>query len=447
LAATDSKRFADSPKLLWMAGEASFLEGKFALANDYLQTLVSKFAGSENAALAELRLSDMALLKSNSTMTPELTERYTALSLNDRAPWSSRIGATVRLLSPVIDSRPESAGVYQAALQVCLKGSYVSSNVKRECSYLQTKYSTSQTDVVSADAALQRFKSQYPSDPRISSLGQQLNQRVRANIELLSSNKNFVAIAELEKSSRPSLMAFTINEPDLLFARVEGWLAVGGDAKALALLQKFVSKTSDETKRNEALALQSQLYFKQKKRRNAERALSRILESAVRKTNGLTDRANAAVRECASVPYRSKTAQLILMDELKIGRYVERDLGVLVAVAEGARGRGDSDKIYDLILTTPPRNNDEAKQVEASLFQYADDLRGEGRLAKSAEIYMAVANLAQSSKKAESAYKAGIMYARAGLVEKAKSAWQLSAADLSDKKFSSLANERLERIR
>ena len=60
---------------------------------------------------------------------------------------------------------------------------------------------------------------------------------------------------------------------------------------------------------------------------------------------------------------------------------------------------------------------------------------------------MAVANLAQSSRKAESAYKAGIMYARAGLVEKAKSAWQLSAADISDKKFSSLANERLERIR
>lgn len=447
LAAVDPKRFADSPRLLWMAGESSFLEGRFALANDYLQTLRGKFAGHETSSLAELRLLDMKLLKAESVYNPELTDRYTNLTTNDRAPWSARIGAAVRLLTPVIDSRPESVGVYQAAIQNCMKGNYVSLTVKQECSYLQTKYSASQTDVVSADAALQRFKAQYPKDERLADLEKQLNQRVRANLEILANDKNFLGIAELEKSARPTLMQFTLSEPNLLMARVEGLLAVGDESKALTLLKTFSSTTSDETRRNESLALQAQLLFKRKKSREAERALEKVLQSSLRKSNGLTDRANAAVRECAAIPYKSKTAQLILIDELKVGRYVERDLSVLVAVADGTRGRGDSDKIYELILTTPPRNNDEAKQVEDSLFVYADDLRGEGRLAKSADTYMAVANLAQSSRKAESAYKAGIMYARAGLVEKAKSAWQLSAADISDKKFSSLANERLERIR
>lgn len=447
LAGIDSNRFSDSPRLLWMAGEAAFLSNKYALANDYLQTLRGKFAGHESAALGEFRLLDMKLIRGDSKMTPELSDRFAELSLNDRAPWSARVGAAIRLLAPVIDARPESAGVHQAALQSCIKGNYVSSKVKQECYYLQTKYSASQTDVVSADAALQRFKSQYTSDPRISELEGQLNQRVRANIEILAREKNYVAIAELEKSARPSLMAFTLNEPELLLARVEGWLAIGDETKALSLLQIFSEKTSDETRRNEALALQALLQFKKKKNRSAEKSLARIYESSVRKINGLTDRANAAVRESAIAPFKSKTAQLILIDELKIGRYVERDLNVLVAIADGARGRGDTDKIYELILTTTPRNNEEAQQVEQSLFQYADDLRGSGRLAKSAEIYMAVANLAQTSRKAESAYKAGIMYARAGLVEKAKTAWQLSAADISDKKFSSLANERLERIR
>ena len=75
--------------------------------------------------------------------------------------------------------------------------------------------------------------------------------------------------------------------------------------------------------------------FKRKKSREAERALEKVLQSSLRKSNGLTDRANAAVRECAAIPYKSKTAQLILIDELKVGRYVERDLSVLVAVADG----------------------------------------------------------------------------------------------------------------
>lgn len=447
LAAIDPNRFADSPRLLWMAGESAFLGSKFALANDYLQTLRGKFNGHELASLAELRLLDMKLLKSDLNLSPDLTERYTAVSLNERAPWSARIGASVRLLAPVIDARPESAGVYQAAIQNCIKGNYVSVELKKECAYLQTKYSASQTDVVSADAALQRFKSKYPNDTRALDLEKQLNQRVRSNLKVLMDDKNFLAIAELEKSARPSLMKFTLDEPNLVLARVEGWLAAGDEGKALSLLQQFVSKTSDETRRSEALALQAKIFYKRKKTRSAEKALERILQSSVRKSNGLTDKAIDSVRECATAPYSSKTAQLILIDELKVGRYVERELDVLVSVANGTRGRGDSDKIYELILTTPPRNNEEAKKVEESLFIYADDLRGEGRLAKSAEIFMAVANLAQSSRKAESAYKAGIMYARAGLIEKAKSAWQLSAADISDKKFSSLANERLERIR
>lgn len=447
LAALDSARFSDSPRVLWMAGESALLTNRMALANDYFQTLRGKFAGQESASLADLRLSDLKLSKAQFQMAPDLADRYTELSVNERAPWSARIGASIRLLAPVIETRPEAAAAHQASLQGCIKGDYVSEQLKQECSFLQTKFSTAQMDVVSADAALQRFRKSYPKDKRLPALENQLNQRVKLNLEALAKERNYVGVAELEKSARPTLMAFTVNDPELMLTRVEGWLAIGNEKKAIELLQVFTDKTTDEIKRNEALALSAQLNYKQKRSARAEQALRRILQSSVRKTSGLTDRANAALRDLAIAPYQSKTAQIILIDELKFGRYAERDLAVLTAIAAGARGRGDMDKIYDLILTTSPKNNEEAKQVEAALFQYADDLRGEGRLAKSAEIFMAVANLAQTSRKAESAYKAGIMYARAGLVEKAKTAWQLSAADISDKKFSSLANERLERIR
>ena len=85
--------------------------------------------------------------------------------------------------------------------------------------------------------------------------------------------------------------------------------------------------------------------------------------------------------------------------------------------------------------------------MQSALLNFADDLKNTNRLVKSAEMYFAVANLSNGTKRAESAYKSGIIYARAGLFEKAKSCWELAASDINDKKFSTLANERLDRLR
>jgi hypothetical protein len=447
LTALNGRRFQDSPRLLWMAGESAFLEGKPDLASDFLQTLVGRFPSHEMGALGKFRLADLKLEKQGGTVAQDLNERYSEVALSENAPWAARIGAAVRLLEPVISTRPEAARNHQAAIQSCLNGQYVSEQFRQSCAFIQTKFSVSQLDAVSADAALQRFRGRYAQDPRVALLQDELANRVRFIVEELARKKDFQALADFERNARSGLLDFTLREPDLLMARVEGWLSVGDAKRALALLQIFTSSTADEAKRNEALALTAQLQNKQQQRDKAEQALKKLYASDVRKNTGLSDRATAAVKESARSPYLSKTAQSLLIDEMKFGRYVERDVGMLVTLANAARGREDADKVFDVLMTTSPRNDDEARRIEGALMGYADDLRNNGRLAKAGDVYMTVANLAQTSKKAEASYKAGLVYARAGMVEKAKTAWQMSAADVTDKKFSSLANERLERIR
>jgi tetratricopeptide (TPR) repeat protein len=447
LTSLNARRFQDSPRLLWMAGESAFIEGKPDLANDYLQTLVARFPGHEIAALGQLRMTDLRASRPGGPAVQDLNERYTEIALNDRAVWAARIGASIRLLEPVVSSRPEAARAHQAALQSCLNGRFVSEAVRASCAYIQTKFAVSQLDVVSADSALQRYRTAYPNDPRTAGLSAELADKVKFVVDELARKKDFPAIAEFERSARPGLLDFTLRDPGLLMTRVEGWLSVGDSKRALALLQVFASNTTDETRRNEAYSLIAQLNFKLQSSEKAEAALKKLFASDVRKNVGLSDRATAALKESARSPYSSKTAQYILIDEMKIGRYVERDVGMLVTLAVAARGREDADKVFDVLLTTSPRNDDEARRIETSLMGWADDLRNNGRLAKSGDVYLAVANLAQTTKKAEASYKAGLVYARAGMVEKAKTAWQISAADVTDKKFSSLANERLERIR
>lgn len=447
LASLNARRFQDSPKLLWMAGESAFVEGRPELANDYLQTLVARFPGHEIAPLGQLRIADLKVLRSGESSLQDLNERYTEIAMNDRAVWAARIGASIRLLEPVVATRPEAARVHQAALQSCLNGRFVSDAVRSSCAYIQTRYSVAQLDAVSADSALQRYRSAYPNDPRTAVLTTELSDKVKFVLDELVRKKDYPAVAEFERNARPGMMDFTQRNPDLLMARVEGWLSVGESKRALNLLQVFANSTTDESKRNEAYTLMSQLNFKLQSADKAEAILKKLYASDVRKNVGLSDRATAALKESARSPYSSKTAQYILIDEMKIGRYVERDVGMLVTLATAARGREDADKVFDVLLTTSPRNEDEARRIENALMGWADDLRTNGRLSKSGDVYMAVANLAQSTKKAEASYKAGLVYARAGMVEKAKTAWQISAADISDKKFSSLANERLERIR
>ena len=447
LATLNARRFQDSPRLLWMAGESAYLADKADLASDYFQTLQSRFSGQETGSLAQLRLVELKSARSAEKSPGEFNDQYTEIAMNDRAPWAARIGAALRLLEPLMPTRPESARAHQAALQNCLNGNFVSEQIRQSCAYVQTKFAVSQTDVVSADAALQRFRTRYPNDPRTPVLEAELANRVRFVLDEYSKKKDYPALADFEKNARPGLLDFTLRDPNLLMARVEGWLSVGDTKRALNLLQVFSSSTSDETKRTESFALLAQLHLKQKQQDKAESVLKRLFVSDNRKNNGLTDRATAALREASRAPYSSKTAQLILIDELKFGRYVERDVGMLASLAVAARGRDDADKVFETLMTTTPRNDADTRQIETSLMQYADDLRGNGRLAKSGDVYLAVANLGQTTKKAEASYKAGLMYARAGMVEKAKTAWQLSAADTADKKFSSLASERLERIR
>jgi Tfp pilus assembly protein PilV len=447
LANLNSRRFQDSPRLLWIAGESAYIDGKADLANDYFQTLVGRFPSHEMLALGQLRLADLKTEKFGASAGPDVSERLTQIAASEKAPWAARIGASVRLLESAMAARPEAARAHQAALQTCLNGQFVSDTVKQSCAYIQTKYAVSQLDAVSADAILQKFRSRYISDARGPVLEAELANRVKFIVDELSRKKDFPALAEFERSARSGLLDFTLREPDLLMARVDGWLSVGESRKALALLQVFTNVSTDESKKNEAFALTAQLLNKLQAREKAEAVLKKIFNSDVRKNTGLSERAAAALKESARAPYSSKAAQSILIDEMKFGRYVEREVGMLVTLANAARGREDADKVFDVLMTTSPRNDDEARRIEGALMGYADDLRTSGRLAKAGDVYMTVANLAQTTKKAEASYKAGLVYARAGMVEKAKSAWQISAADITDKKFSSLASERLERIR
>lgn len=205
--------------------------------------------------------------------------------------------------------------------------------------------------------------------------------------------------------------------------------------------------TSNRILKDNAAAHAALVSVKSKNLSVGEKYLRSLEKSPARKQDGFSADTAETLRTLAQPPYRNKTALKLLVHEISNARFVERDLSALLNYAKILRGSKESDTVYEKILAHPSKTPDETKSIETILFQYSEDLSRTGKNQKSAEILAAVANIQSGTRRAEAAYKAGIAFARAGQLEKAKTSWQIAASDISDKRFSTLANERLDRIR
>lgn len=452
LASLWETRFQAIPKALWAAGESAFLAGKRELARDYLRSLRRHHADSEFAWLARVRLLDADVLdawkgENPPRLSPEQETDYAEIAASEKAPWSARASATVKILQGVVDENPQAARLYQQNVDNCANNAQVAVELRRVCSYIGTRFSIENMDAVSADAAVKKFEQSFPGDAKAARLREKVTGMAQEFLEQCRRDVNWQAWVAFEESARAELLApLDSNSAGTLF-RAEAYATSGKPAKAVKLYSAYLPKAKDAKARFEAQAVAATLAYKMGDKRKAAEFVRLIANDNERNQGNLTERAIASLRDIALAPHRNRDALNILMDEIEAGRYVERKLEALVEYSRLLKGRPMAERLFEKILSFPVRTSGEVRLVENVLLQYAQELSDTARLAKSGDIFMAVANITNGTRRAESAYKAGIVYARAGLLEKARASWQQAASDLSDVRYSTLANERLERIR
>lgn len=451
LAALDENQFKLNDKLLWQAGESAFLLKSFDIANDYLRTLIVNHPGSLLVPFAKLRVTDIDELlnsknKGNGQVGQKNGETYSAIALSDKNPSIVKIAASLRVLDGVVDNDPDAVKLYQQNLDTCVTSAFVPFDLLKNCAYDRVRYLAEKDNITSADNAVQQFKKLSPKDHRTGNLENIVQGRVKVLLAEIAKNKDWNNWVEFETKARPALLTFTFADPDSLFTRADAFEGVGENKKSVQLYESFIKTSNDQKKKNEASAIGAMLLYKMNDPKKANEFLKQIEQDNTRKTSGLTDRAVEALKDISVAPYGNKIALNLLMDEVKLGRYDERNLSTLFEWSKQLRGTNKSELIYEKILAYPVKSADEVQIVETSIMQFADDLRESGRFSKSGDMYFAVANLSQGTRRAEAAYKAGVVYARSGLFDKAKSAWLLAANDTNDKRYSSLANERLDRM-
>lgn len=453
VAQNDDTGFRGDPDALWMAGESCYLKKDWDLARDYFRSLAMNHASHPRALGAKLRLADIDHLSGIQGGDPQdipaaLQVRYAEISASTEHAWvQAQVAASLRLTAGKADSDPDSAKPHQRNIDACVTSSLVPFELRKNCAYVQSMLAMKHSDAIGSDKALQAFAKASPNDPRIPKLKAMVERGTRSLLEETSKSKDWERWVAFEKAARPEQIAFTMKDPALLRMRAEAFDGAGDAKRSVQLYAMVHKETEDPAERLETAVMVAKRNLEAGHITKANEYLRKVEADPARKANGLTQPALDAVRSLANLPLQNKTSMRILADEMASGRFVERELPALLHYAAMTRGTAKHHKVFEQIRAFPAKTPDESARLEKALFRYAGDLASAGKAEEAGDVYASVAALAQGTKKSEAAYRSGLAYAKAGKLEKAKGAWLQAASDGSDKRYSSLATERLERIK
>ncbi len=442
--------FKKHEDFFWQAGESSFLTGNQDIAYEYFNALVTLFPENRLFPYAKLRLVDIDELTNSKShglekVSDKNSEIYTKMAFDTSLPIKVQELAALRSAFDHVDENPSYVSNFLDLIQKCTSDSSLDFMISKHCSYIVAKISINDSPIPEADKNVQTYKKLVPSDPRISQMEKIVSNRVKDFLDKVTINKDYKSWIELESKLRSSLLDFSIDHHEELFTRADAFENVRNEKKALQLYSAFIQGKEEQKWKNEAYSRSAVILYNKNLPNAADENLLRIEEDNSRIQNGFTDKTLNNLKKLTLTPFKNKIAFRLIIQEIKQGRYVERELTALSQWGKQVLGTPYAEIIFDKIRSYPAKSPDEIEIVESSVLRYAEDLRNNGQFAKAGDYFFYAASLSNANHVAEAAYKAGVVYARAGLFEKAKQAWILAANDTNDKRFSALANERLDR--
>ena len=450
LASLSESRFKEKPLTLWYAGESAFLSQNFSMASDYYRALVLNHSGSELSSLSRIRLIDINELSKYGQsgfqkVSSENSLEYSKIALEKSTPFTAQVVASLRVLYGVIDSNPSLGSAYFRTMNNCSQSAEIPKDLKSYCIFNKIAYEMQSAPLLALDSEIQKLSKYAPKFSQTKELQSLLSERVQDFLVKTSESKDWFQWIDFEKKARPELLAFSENNSKFLFMRAEAWRFVGENKNAIKLYENYIRISHDPKMKRDAGIRAAFLLFKDSKAAQANTILERVFKDDDSQEKSSLDRETIELLVKLSLPpYKSLQALNVVVGAMKQGAYHEENLNNLVSWVHDVKSQKDKSYLYSLISAYVPKNDSEVALIQDNLMEYANSLRLKNNFEKSGDIFSLVGHLAGGTRQAEAYYKSGVVYARAGLFEKAKKAWRLSSNDVADKKFSSLASDRLK---
>ena len=452
LASQDVSIIKADPKLLWQAGESAYLSKQDDAAEDYFNLILQFHPQSSYVDLAKLRKADLSLLQKQpqGVLTSDMQKwlsSYAEIARSEKDSVLAKIIAAMRVTHGSVDQDPQGAKPYHQILNKCVNQAMASFELLSECSYIQSMIDAQFSEITSAYEKATQYRESFKDEVRYAKLRSVLEQRMTQQITNAQKSNKLTDWIEIEKHLPAEALLFTLTNASLMFARAQAWDAVAEPLKAARLYGLFAQNASQEPQHTDALALASLGYFRSAQKRAAESSLKKLSDHIDDSEEKLSEKSLQAIRIMALSPYQSRTAFKIFEEQLIAGVTKETAFDALFSFAQMATSQKSSEFFCIQMANISSKSPEQIKNTESHIMRFAEKLaQGAGHL-KAAEMYLLVAKINQGNHKAEAAYKAGLQFARAGAYEKAKESWQLAASDVTEKRYSALANERLERLK
>jgi len=447
LDASGAQSVEDDPQVLWQAGESAFVTGEFPAASSYFRKIIELYPGSLFVNHAKLRLVDIDDLKErneNNLLDQDIVGLYKNLANDKNVPNIVRISSSLRLINKDFSLVKN----YLPILSICIKDATVNFDLRKICAYDEVSYSIEFSKLSIAYAGINRLKNKYPKDPRNDLLKDRAKERIQELLTTVAKTQDWKSWTSFEDVSAPDLLSFTEKEPRLIFTRAQAFEAMGNNQKAISLYLKFLQQDNqDNLAKMQAQVSVALVAYDLNKKDQGINQLSALVKNKLLPAQNLGISTYKKLGTLSAKPYANKDALQILLQALGSGFYNEENLSTLLQWTDLAWNLSGADNLYTKLMQYPIQSPQEAASIEQAVMKYADVLRVQGRANQSAEAFFALASLPQGTRQAEAAYKAGIMYGRAGNMDKAKQAWEMAAASIQDEKYRDLARERLDRLK
>ena len=327
----------------------------------------------------------------------------------------------------------------------CIQSKEIPNNLKNYCFFNKIAYGMQRAPILELDSEIQKLSKYAPGFLKTKELQSLLSDRVQNFLVKSSETKDWFNWIDFEKKARPQLLVFSENKAKFLFMRAEAWRFVGDDQNAIKLYENYIRVSHDIKMKQESGIKAAFLLYKDGKGSKAKEILEKVFKDDDGQEKSSLDSETVGLLVKLSLPpYKSLQALNVVIGAMKQGTYSEESLNNLVAWVHELKSVRDKSYIYSLISSHVPKSDSEVSIIQDNLMDYANALRRKNNFEKSGDIFSLVGHLSGGTRQAEAYYKSGVVYLRAGLFEKAKKAWRLSSNDVADKKFSSLASDRLQ---
>ena len=442
----EKKALFSNVKALFYAAETAFLQGDFLWAEKLYGHIVRFHGSGEYLRLSKMRVHDIRVSVKNQENKMSVSDRdvYSALFFENPSFSLPSVLCLLRVLHCDPHFFVKQSKSYRVILEKCVAGKIVPFALERKCAYHLLRSLIDVGDFISAQEFLGK---------NFMEGGVYHDLKDLESLEGFLKDSASMCVRNSFRHSKSSVLEIHDNldskykdVEDFAYARSVVWhlLNKGRADEAHKIALDAWHRIEEEKKQDEFSSENAFLFYKSGYVKRGK-AWSSLLHKFHKKC--VSDEIYKNVSDFV-LSFQDRNMLNCLLEDFRNQCPRPLSLSVFRAVEYQAHQMGlDAMPVYAKIYELVLKEKLNVKDLESSLYRYARKLQKIGNNTLSGDVFSTLSKIEMSPRRTKYLFLSGTLYARAGLIEKAKKSFQSAVLEIQDRRYADFGQTKTCRFR